>query len=64
MSLAEVWLTVACHVVRATDYHSPGSHRVLASVLLKEVIIIPTMVWPQAKLQGWDTAPPISKSLD
>ena len=36
----------------------------LAEVLLKEVAITPTRVWPQARLQGGNTAPPISRKLD
>ena len=35
--------------------------------LLKEVTIIfttPTIVWPQVKQQGGNTAPPINKELD
>ena len=34
----------------------------LAQVLLQKVAI-PTLVWPQAKLQGRNTAPPISRKL-
>ena len=35
-----------------------------AKVLLKEVAITPTIVWPQAQLQGGNTAPPINRKLD
>ena len=35
----------------------------LTQVLLKEVTIMPTIVWPQAKLQGANTAPPISRKF-
>ena len=37
---------------------------VLAQVLLKEFAITPTIVWPQARLQGGNTAPPINRKLD
>ena len=30
-------------------------------VLLEEVAITPTVVWPQGKLQGRNTAPPVSR---
>ena len=33
-------------------------------VLLKEATITPTIVWPQAKQQGGNTAPPINRKLD
>ena len=39
----------------------------VAFVLLKEVTlatIIPTIVCPEVKLQGGNTAPPISRKLD
>ena len=47
----------------------PGalSEAVLAGDLLKEVTIIfitSTIVWPQVKQQGGNTAPPINRKLD
>ena len=37
---------------------------VLAKVLLEKVTIAPIIVWPQPKLQEWNTTPPISRKLD
>jgi len=62
--LAEVWVDSGCHRVRDTDHSSLGKHGMLASVLLKEVTITaiaPTILWPQTKLQGGNTATPISR---
>ena len=47
---------------RGTDYSSPMSSGVLAKVLLREAAITPTVLWPEAKLQGGNTAPPITVS--
>ena len=44
--------TVACQVVRGTDYNSSGK---LAQVLLKEVAtsaISPTIIWPEGYREG------------
>ena len=41
-----------------------GRHSAQAKVLLEKVTIIPVTVWPQAKLQGGNTTPPISRKLD
>ena len=57
--------TVACHRIRGTAYNSPGSFSLLAYVLLKEITITTfttNTVWPQAKLQRGNTAPPITES--
>ena len=53
--------------VRGTEYYSLGRCSILAEVLLKEVsinAITPAIVWPQAKLQAGNTAPPISRKLN
>ena len=63
-SLAEGSINSGLPWGQSHEYNSPGSHGMLASVVLKEVTIIPTIVWPQAKLQGGNTAPPISRKLD
>ena len=51
---------VACCRVRGTEWGS-------AQDLLKEVTIVfitSTIVWPQVKQQGGNTAPPINRKLD
>ena len=51
-SPAEVCIDTGLKQVRDTEYNSPGSRSVLASVLLKEVTInsiTATIVWPQAR---------------
>ena len=50
-------LTVACHGIRGTEYNSPGISP------FKEGHY-PTIVWPEAKLQEGNTAPPINRKLD
>ena len=59
----DVWADSGLPWGQRHEYTSPGSHGMLASVLLK-VTITPTIVWPQAELQGGNTAPPISRKLD
>ena len=47
--------TVACQVVRGTDYNSPGRPGKLAQVLLKEVAtsaISPTIICPEGYKEG------------
>ena len=59
--------TVTCWVVRGTDYNSHGKPSMLAYVLWKEAAIraiTPTIVWPQAKLQGGNKALPNNRKLD
>ena len=63
-SPVDVWVDSGLPWGQSHEYNSPGSHGMLASVVLKEVTIIPTIVWPQAKLQGGNTAPPISRKFD
>ena len=42
-SLVEVWVNLAYHRVRGTDYNNPGRPSMLVSVPLKEVTIAPTI---------------------
>ena len=58
----DVWADSGMPRGQRHKYTSPGSHGMLASVLLK-VTITPTIVWPQAELQGGNTAPPVNKKL-
>ena len=62
-SLAKAW--------RGQRWPAAGSEALSAAVrawgLLKEVIIVfitSTIVWPQVKQQGGNTAPPIDRKLD
>ena len=48
-------LTVACQVVRGTDYNSPERPGMLAQVLLKEFAITPispTIIWLEGYREG------------
>ena len=66
-SPAELWADVACCRVGDTDYNSPGSHGVLVLSTFEGGHLChhyPTIVWPLTKLQGGNTAPPISRKLD
>ena len=47
-SLAEAWVHLQGHQVQ----QSRDPQGMLAQALLKEVTLIPTIVWPQAKQQG------------
>ena len=48
--------TVACCVIRGMGYNSPGKSP------FEEVIINPTIVWPQTQLQGGNTAPSLKEN--
>jgi len=52
--------TVVCLGVRGTDYNNPGISPNEGGVI---TAITPTIVWPQAKLQGGNTAPTINRKL-
>ena len=55
--------TVVCHGVRSTKHNSLSSCSGLPEVLLKEVPVTPTILWPQAKWRGGNTALPINRKL-
>ena len=52
---------MVCLGVRGTDYNNAGISPKEGTVI---TAIIPTIVWPQAKLQGGNTAPLINRKLD
>ena len=56
-SLADMGLTVTCHRVKGTEYHSPGSPGMLTEVLLKDVITAITTT-----IQGGTQPPPSAEN--
>ena len=57
-SSSKAWGESGLHGVRGTEYKSPGISP------FEGGHYYPTIVWPLAKLQGWNTAPLINRKLD